>query len=415
MRRLSFVLVPRLRARPVLVLGALVFAAPVLVSIVLAAAAPHGSHALATLQGGTSPGTAARAPAPAGRERQAATLTADEVMRMPKIDAHAHLGLLEDADREAFVRFLEQIDLRWLTIATGGMNAAQLDAQIAAYQNYHRAAPGRIGWATSFHLSGWGGAGWADAARKTLAEGFAGGAVAVKIWKDVGMELKEADGRYVMADDSRLDPVYRLAADERRPLVAHLGEPRNCWLPVEQMTVDGDRTYFSRNPQYHGFLHPEVPNYERQLAARDAILERHPNLRVVGCHLGSLEYDVDELAKRLDKYPNLAVDLAARIVHFQVQPREKVRAFVLRYQDRILYGTDFTFGRRAPGAALDVQRELADLEADYRLDAEYFATDAEIEVPRVRPGHKARGLALPAGVLRKIYFENAKAWYPGLS
>lgn len=349
--------------------------------------------------------------APAGEE---ASLTVDQVMRMPKVDAHAHLGLLEPADRDAFVRFLEKIDLRWLTIATGGMDAGPLDQQIAASKAHHRAAPERIGWATSFHLSGWGGAGWTDAARKTIDDGFANGAVAVKIWKDVGMELKDADGRYVMADDARLDPVYERIAAARRPLVAHLGEPRNCWLPLEQMTVAGDRNYFSQHPQYHGFLHPEVPGYEKQVAARDAVLARHPTLRVVGCHLGSLEYDVDELAKRLDRYPNLAVDLAARIVHFQVQPREKVRAFVLRYQDRILYGTDVQFGRRDPGAPLDVTRELAEMEADYRTDAEYLATGAEIDLPRVRPGHTARGLALPASVLRKIYFENAKAWYPGL-
>ena len=359
----------------------------------------------------TLPMIAAATAPPAGEEE---LLTVDQVMRMPKVDAHAHLGLLEPADREAFVRFLEKVDLRWLTIATGGMEAELLDRQIAASKAYHRAAPARIGWATSFHLSGWGGAGWADAARKTIDDGFANGAVAVKIWKDVGMELKDADGRYVMADDARLDPVYERIEAARRPLVAHLGEPRNCWLPLDQMTVAGDRSYFSQHPQYHGFLHPEVPSYEKQVAARDAVLARHPKLRVVGCHLGSLEYDVDELAKRLDRYPNFAVDLAARIVHFQVQPREKVRAFVLRYQDRILYGTDLQFGRETPGASLDVARELAEMEAGYRSDAEYLATGAEIDLPRVGPGHKARGLALPASVLRKIYFENAKAWYPGL-
>ena len=116
------------------------------------------------------------------------------------------------------------------------------------------------------------------------------------------------------------------------------------------MTVDGDRRYFAAHPEYHGLLHPEIPNYEAQVAARDRMLERHPTLRVVGCHLGSLEYDVDELAKRLDKYPNLAVDLSARIVHLQIQPRDKVRAFLVKYQDRLLYGTDVQFGRGS-GAA----------------------------------------------------------------
>ena len=163
---------------------------------------------------------------------------------------------------------------------------------------------------------------------RTSTTGSPGGAVAVKVWKDVGMVLKDPDGKYVMADDARLDPVFSALAKQGRTLVAHLGEPRNCWLPVDQMTVDGDRRYFAAHPEYHGLLHPEIPNYEAQVAARDRMLERHPTLRVVGCHLGSLEYDVDELAKRLDKYPNLAVDLSARIVHLQIQPRDKVRAFL---------------------------------------------------------------------------------------
>jgi len=342
------------------------------------------------------------------------TLTTDQVMGMPKIDAHAHVEAMSADQREAFVRFLEKNDLRWLAIATGGMNRERLDERIDVSREMHLAEPKRVAWATSFHLTNWNDAGWAKSATQTIADGFERGAVAAKIWKDVGMVLKDPDGRYVMADDPRLDPVYEAVAAKGRTLVAHLGEPRNCWLPVDKMTVQSDRNYFSKNPQYHGFLHPEVPNYEKQIAARDAMLERHPKLRVVGCHLGSLEYDVDEVAKRLDRYPNLAVDLAARIVHFQVQPREKVRNFVIRYQDRLLYATDLAFGGGKDQSAGATEKALAGLEAAYRLDARWLATDDEVEVPRVKPGFKSRGLALPAEVLRKVYFENARKWYPGI-
>jgi predicted TIM-barrel fold metal-dependent hydrolase len=144
------------------------------------------------------------------------------------------------------------------------------------------------------------------------------------------------------------------------------------------------------------------------------MLERHPTLRVVGCHLGSLEYSVDELAKRLDKYPNFAVDLSARIVHLQVQPREKVRAFLVKYQDRLLYATDLEFGRGGAAAGTDSSKALARLAATYESDATWFATDQEMALDNVRAGFKARGVALPASVLRKIYFENAKQWYPGI-
>ena len=91
--------------------------------------------------------------------------------------------------------------------------------------------------------------------------GSAGGAVAVKVWKDVGMVLKDPDGKYVMADDPRLDPVFSALAKQGRTLVAHLGEPRNCWLPVDQMTVDGDRRYFaatSRVPRAAASGDPEL-------------------------------------------------------------------------------------------------------------------------------------------------------------
>jgi predicted TIM-barrel fold metal-dependent hydrolase len=345
---------------------------------------------------------------------QGDAMTVDQVLKMPKIDAHAHIGGVSPGHLRAFVAFLEKYNLRWLNICVGGMDWGRLSRQIGSAQALHAAHPDRIAWATSFTVTNWGQADWAKAANATIDDGFAGGAVAVKIWKDVGMVLKDPDGKYVMADDPRLDPVFGAMAKNGRTLVAHLGEPRNCWLPVDQMTVDGDRRYFAAHPEYHGLLHPEIPNYEVQIAARDRMLERHPTLRVVGCHLGSLEYDVDELAKRLDKYPSFAVDLSARIVHLQIQPREKVRAFLVKYQDRLLYGTDVQFGRGSGAEGADPAKALARLAATYESDAMWFATDQELALENVRAGFKSRGVALPEPVLRKIYYENAKQWYPGL-
>jgi predicted TIM-barrel fold metal-dependent hydrolase len=345
---------------------------------------------------------------------QGDAMTVDQVMRMPKIDAHAHVGALGPGQLDAFVAFLEKVNFRWLNVCVGGMNWARLSKQIASAQQMHRAQPARLAWATSFNLANWGQPDWAKAANNTIDEGFAGGAVAVKVWKDLGMVLKDPDGRYVMADDPRLDAVFGALAKQGRTLVAHLGEPRNCWLPLDKMTVEGDRSYFAGHPEYHGLLHPEIPDYASQVAARDRMLERHPTLKVVGCHLGSLEYDVDELAKRLDRYPNFAVDLAARLVHLQIQPRDKVRAFLLKYQDRILYGTDLEFGRESDAAGADQSARLARLAKTYESDAAWLATDQEVAADNARAGFKSRGVALPAQALRKIYFENARKWYPGL-
>jgi len=345
---------------------------------------------------------------------QGGAMTVDHVMKMPKIDAHAHVGGMSPGHLRAFVAFLEKYNFRWLNVCVGGMDWARLSRQIGSAQALHAAHPERLAWATSFTVTNWGQPDWAKVANATIDDGYAGGAVAVKIWKDVGMVLKDPDGKYVMADDERLDPVFGALAKQNRTLVAHLGEPRNCWLPVDQMTVDGDRRYFAAHPEYHGLLHPEIPNYEAQVAARDRMLARHPTLRVVGCHLGSREYDVDELAKRLDKYPNLAVDLSARIVHLQIQPRAKVQAFLVKYQDRLLYGTDVQFGLGSGAAGADPTKALARLAATYESDATWLATDQEVALENVRAGFKSRGVALPEPVLRKIYYENARKWYPGL-
>jgi len=354
-------------------------------------------------------------PSPGGPDgAQGGAMTVDQVMKMPKIDAHAHIAALGPGRLDAFVAFLDRYNFRWLDICVGGMDWTRLKQRIELAHGLHRSHPDRIAWATSFNLTNWGAPDWAKAAIGTIADGFSRGAVATKVWKDIGMVLKDPDGRYVMIDDPRMDPVLDFVAKQGHTLVAHLGEPRNCWLPLEQMTTESDRRYFGGHPEYHGYLHPEVPSYARQNAARDRMLERHPRLKVVNCHLASLEYDVDEVAGRLDRYPNLAVDLAARMVHLQIQPRDKVRAFVLKYQDRILYGTDLEFGGGTAEAGARTDEALKGLLAAYELDAAWLATDQEVEVTRARAGFKSRGLALPEPVLRKIYFENARRWYPGL-
>ena len=178
-----------------------------------------------------------------------------------------------------------------------------------------------------------------------LNDNISGGAVSVKLWKNIGMTVRDKNGKFIMVDDPLLKPVIDFIISRNLPVTGHLGEPRNCWLPLSEMTVSSDSSYFAENPQYHMFLHPEYPSYEDQINARDHLLEMHPDLKFIGCHLGSLEWNVDELAKRLDKFPNMAVDMAARICHLQYQSardREKVRDFCIKYQDRLLYGTDLS-------------------------------------------------------------------------
>jgi predicted TIM-barrel fold metal-dependent hydrolase len=155
------------------------------------------------------------------------------------------------------------------------------------------------------------------------------------------------------------------------------------------------------------YLHPEYPSYQDQLDARDSMLTKHPNLKFIGCHLGSLEWDVDVLAKTLDRFPNMAVDLAARICHLQYQSAEnkdKVRNFLISYQDRILYGTDISYS----GDRLD-SSFYAGIQATRIKDWNYFTGDMELDSNDVNSPFT--GLHLPKQVVDKIFYQNAVKWY----
>ena len=139
------------------------------------------------------------------------------------------------------------------------------------------------------------------------------------------------------------------------------------------------------------------------LTARDRILARYPQLRVVGCHLGSDEDDLKRLAKRLDTYLNFAFDTAARVRYFARGDREQVRQFLNHYQDRILYATDYSL-RTSDGAAA-----AQALKATHDRDWAFFSGNEKMDYA----GHATQGLALSDQILRKIFRENALRWLPG--
>jgi len=336
-------------------------------------------------------------------------VTPEDLQAMAKIDAHAHL-VGNGLDDEALVPVLERHAMRWISICW--LESEESFArQAVAGRRFASAHPDRFSWITTFPLEGFGDDSWTRRAVAAVEDGLAAGAIGVKVWKNVGMELKDADGRYVMIDDPRFDPVLERVRTLGMTLTAHIGEPLNAWLPLDEMTVAADRAYFGTHPEYHGLQRPDMPGYREQVASRDRMLERHPGLRVVGCHLGSLEYDVREVADRLDRFPSFAVDLSGRVCHLQAQQSGVVREFLVTYQDRILYGTDMGWHG---GAATGSERaeHLRGMDARYLADYRYFAGAGVVDAPEVGPGARCEALALPDRVLEKIFRANALAWYP---
>ena len=326
--------------------------------------------------------------------------TMEDYKKVEKIDAHMHMY----TKKPEFLRKTKKENFRLVTINTDmGMSITeQRDIALDQINDF----PGQISFATTFSIKGKENPDWKKHTITYLDESFKKGAVAVKIWKNIGMSVKDTIGNFLMIDNPMFKPIFDFLVEHNKPVVFHIAEPKNCWLPLEEMTVKGDWDYFVIHPEYHMYLHPEYPSYEKLINARDNAIAQNPELKFVACHLASLEWDVDELAQRLDKFPNMAADMAGRICHLQFQSkkdREKVRDFIIKYADKLLYGTDIS------------------VKDDYKFDTahnvwledwRYFVTDDIMTSPDFEG--EFRALKLPKNVIDKIFRNNAQKWYPDL-
>ena len=322
-----------------------------------------------------------------------------------KIDSHVHINGAAGYFEEAAA----QDNFILITLGVDHGDSANIASQHQRAQFSAGKYPGKVFYGPTFlfDTAGWGTPGWSGKVISALERDLSLGGIAVKIWKNIGMTVRDRNGKFIMVDDPGLDPVIDYIKDRGLPVTGHLGEPRNCWLPLDQMTVSSDSSYFAGNPHYHMFLHPEYPSYEDQINARDNMLAKHPDLTFIGCHLASLEWNVDSLAKRLDRFPNMAVDMSARICHLQYQSaidRDRVRDFCIKYQDRLLYGTDT--GDSGTSDPVLFRERIHETWFD---DWKYFTSDDEMTSDKFRGTFT--GLKLPKEVVDKIYYDNAVKWY----
>jgi predicted TIM-barrel fold metal-dependent hydrolase len=319
------------------------------------------------------------------------------------IDVHVHVFKSD----VAFQAMLQRLNLKLMNILVVDDTLSyrkQLEPQITDALALVRSSDGHVAFCTTFDPYKFNEATFDADSIKQLDRDFVHGAVAVKIWKNVGMEIKTSDGKFIMPDDPKFEPIYKDIARHHKTLMTHLAEPDVAWGPPDPS--DPSWSYYQENPQWFLYNKPGVPSKQQILQARDHVLAENPNLRMVGVHLGSMEKDLDNIAVHLNRYPNFAIDTAARMEYLMITPPERVRAFLIKYQDRVLYGTDLDLI-----ATANVGETLTEWESTYARDWTYLATDQIIEYK----GKKIRGLKLPEPVLQKIFHDNALHWIPGLA
>lgn len=323
---------------------------------------------------------------------------------MEKIDTHIHIN-------SAGLAFLEQAqadDFKILSINVDYSEFPSIKEQGEISIGHLQAYPDHFAYASTFEMKGWDEPDWQGRVINQLDETFVNGAVAVKVWKNIGMDIRDKSGKFVMIDNHGFDRIFAYLQQNNIPLIGHLGEPKNCWLPIEEITIKFEREYFATHPQYHMYLHPEFPSYKEQMVSRDRMLEKNRQLSFIGAHFACLEWSIEKISRFLDRFPRAVVDTAERMMYLQyhsIQNRQKVRNFIIRYQDRILYGSDLV-----QDTETDPDEFKKTVHNKWLKDWKYLVTDDIMQSSEFDGDFK--GLALPGEVVKKIYRDNALKMFP---
>jgi predicted TIM-barrel fold metal-dependent hydrolase len=328
--------------------------------------------------------------------------------KLPVIDIHTHFQIRLRHDPTAFANFLEVMNRNRIAICIS------LDGTLGPKLTDHleflnQRAPNRFAVFANIDFIGRG--------EKTRPEtwdcnqaNFVGqtceqlraaqrlGVVGLKFFKQFGLEYRNSDGSLIAIDDPRFDPIWQTCGDLHLPIIMHTADPSAFFLPIDKSNERFEE--LARHPDW-AFPQEKFPTRETLHAARNRVVAKHPHTIFIAAHLANDGEDLEATGQLLDTYPNLYVEIASRIAELGRQPFT-ARKFLMKYQDRVLFGTDGPW----PEERLRLYWRFLE------TDDEYFPY-SEKEFPP-QGFWNIYGVQLPEEVLSKIYRDNALHILPNL-
>jgi len=311
--------------------------------------------------------------------------------KFPVVDAHCHLRRVDDPAK--LVDDMDRFNIRAI-VHLDGVYAD--DGFFREQAKFADAYPGRFGVLCQVDIEQIDEPDFGSKMRAHITECVKKGARGIKFHKTmVGLKAKDASGKYIMPDDPRLAAVWDCAAELEVPVLIHIADPIAFFTPtdkynerIEELLEHPSWTYY-----YTG-----APGFEELLAAQERMLGNNPQTNFVVAHVGSHAEDLADVSRMLDSYPNMYVDTAERIHELGRQPYT-ARDFIIKYADRVVYGTD-----------------LVPNEFNTGFNYRFFETrDEYFPYNRLEEHNQGRwqiyGIFLPDDVLKKVYYENADRLY----
>lgn len=329
------------------------------------------------------------------------------------IDLHQHISYTTQHLARA-VKIMDAVGLGIGVNLSGGTTTRGTNDAPSEFERNKTLAnslhPGRFLHYMNLDYKGWDKPDFAERAGKQVEEGHRLGAAGLKEYKRLGLYLRDGEGKLIKIDDPKLDPVWKRCGELKMPVSIHVADPRAFWLPYDSSNERWTELKDHR-PWWFGDTNIYPPRMEL-LQALNRVIERHPDTTFVCVHFANNAEELEWVEESLDRFPNMNADLAARIPEVGRHPPEKVRRLFVKHQDRIFFATDFqvynrlTLGSGGSGPA----PTDADAETFYAKHWRWLETkDRDFEhMTPIQGDWKISGIGLPADVLRKIYFDNAR-------
>jgi predicted TIM-barrel fold metal-dependent hydrolase len=325
--------------------------------------------------------------------------------KFPAIDFHVHAGGLTTREAyESLVKLLDTIGMGAIVNLNGG-TGARLDEVLKAGEPYKD----RVANFITFSAEGINEPGWSGKFAAEMERAFKAGALGMKVSKTLGQGAKNPDGSFIQSDDPRLDAIWAMAAKYDRPVMIHTSDSIGRFYPIGPKNERYEAGLWRRPGDTRGNLFASGPPHEVIEKARENMHRKHPKTRFVNAHMAMLYYDPQKLAKLLDTYPNADLEISATVQDLGRAPR-LWREFIIKYQDRILMGSDGNPSSDPDDFWTPPWRYLETYD-------EYFYHPAQVRTVGGSPGHgrwNISGIGLPESVLRKVYYENALRHLPSL-
>ena len=333
--------------------------------------------------------------------------------RYPVIDIHTHLSVTAKTDNgvgigeamkyfapvEALLPLMDRKNIQVMVNLTGGAGKG-LEEAIRKFQQPY---PERFVTFTEPWWERTNQPGYSQFQADEIVRSQQAGARGLKILKTLGLYLREgiSKGPLIKIDDRRFDAMWETCGSLGMPVAIHVSDPEAFFLPIDRFNERFEE--LNNHPDWSFYGH-DFPSNAELLEARNRVLARHPKTQFIVLHVGNDAENLPYVGECMARFPNMHVELGARIGELGRQPR-MARKFFERYQDRILFGTDAVpHGTDTPQQVFD--DEL--YEIYYRFletEDEYFDYAPAPVPPQGR--WRIYGLGLPDGILKKVYYENA--------